>query len=115
MTSAAEAALKTESLMARLKPCPYAKRIASIVCGRTSTCGLGKVGRMQARIEFGDAELTPEIAPTWGEGSDVYHVTEKCKRLQAVARVRRMTSRIPPSSLRLCFNCEDIMRAQRRG
>ena len=70
---------------------------------------------MQARIEFGDAELTPEIAPTWGEGSDVYHVTEKCTRLQAVARGRRMTSRIPPSSLRLCFNCEDIMRAQRRG
>ena len=71
---------------------------------------------MQPSIPFPDAEkLTPEIPPTWGEGSNVYHVTERCTRLQAVAPARRCTSRIPPSSMRQCFNCEDIMRTKRRG
>ncbi len=84
--------------------------------GRGSSTGMaGRVGGMEARIEFGDVELSPEIAPTWGEGSEVYHVTEKCTRLQAVARKNRMTSKYPPSSMRQCFNCEDILRAQRRG
>jgi hypothetical protein len=70
---------------------------------------------MQPVIPFPDRELNPEIPPTWGEGSEVYHTTERCNRLRAVAPTRRRSSRLPPSSMRLCFNCEDIIRAMRRG
>jgi hypothetical protein len=71
---------------------------------------------MQPSIPFPDEQsLTPEIPPTWGEGASVFHITEKCTRLQAIEPKRRRTSRVPPSTLRQCFNCEDIMRAQRRG
>jgi hypothetical protein len=60
-------------------------------------------------------ELTPEIPPTWCEGSDVYHTTEKCNRLQAIHRNRRIKANKPPVSLRPCFNCEDIIRTKRSG
>jgi len=62
-------------------------------------------------------DLTPEIPPTWCEGSDVFHTTEKCKRLQAIPRGRRITDHSggPGHGLRQCFNCEDIIRAKRAG
>ena len=70
---------------------------------------------MQARLEFpGYAELTPEIPPTWSAESDVFHTTEKCTRLQAIPRNRREKGK-PGKGRRLCFNCEDILRAKRSG
>jgi hypothetical protein len=62
-------------------------------------------------------DLTPEIPPTWCEGSDVFHTVEKCNRLQAIPRdkrIRYMTGKAAPG-LRQCFNCEDIVRAKRAG
>jgi hypothetical protein len=62
-------------------------------------------------------ELTPEIPPTWCEGSSVFHITEKCSRLKAIPqakRVRYMSGK-PAPGLRQCFNCEDIIRAKRLG
>ena len=59
-------------------------------------------------------ELTPEIAPTWSEGSDVFHITEKCKRLKAILPNNRITGK-PGISLRQCFTCEDIIRTKRSG
>lgn len=62
-------------------------------------------------------DLTPEIPPTWCEGSEVFHTTEKCTRLQAIPRPKRIryTSGKPAPHLRQCFNCEDIIRAKRLG
>jgi hypothetical protein len=57
-------------------------------------------------------DLTPEIPPTWCDGSDVFHTTEKCSRLQTIHRNKRITGK-PGYSLRQCFNCEDIIRAKR--
>jgi hypothetical protein len=61
---------------------------------------------------FGEDE---ELPPTWAEGSDVYHVTEKCTRLRTIRKNRRVQSKTPPSWMRPCFNCEDIVRAKRLG
>lgn len=58
--------------------------------------------------------LTPEIAPTWGLASDVFHITEKCSRLQAIHPNNRLTGR-PGIAMRQCFNCEDIIRTKRSG
>jgi hypothetical protein len=62
-------------------------------------------------------DLTPEIPPTWCEGSDVFHTTEKCTRLQAIPRSKRVRylSGKPAVGLRQCFNCEDIIRSKRAG
>jgi hypothetical protein len=62
-------------------------------------------------------DLTPEIPPTWCEGSDVFHTTEKCTRLQAIPTVKRVRymSGKAADGLRQCFNCEDIIRAKRAG
>jgi hypothetical protein len=59
-------------------------------------------------------DLTPEIPPTWSEGSEVFHTTEKCTRLQAIQRNKRLTGK-PGVAMRQCFNCEDIIRAKRLG
>jgi hypothetical protein len=59
-------------------------------------------------------DLTPEIPPTWCEGSEVFHTTEKCTRLQAIQRNKRVTGK-PGVAMRQCFNCEDIIRAKRLG
>jgi hypothetical protein len=59
-------------------------------------------------------DLTPEIPPTWSEGAAVFHITEKCTRLQAIHRNRRITGK-PNRSMRQCFNCEDIIRTKRAG
>ncbi len=70
---------------------------------------------MQPSLLFPDQpDLSPEIPPTWAEDSDVYHTSERCNRLQAIQRNRRVTGR-PGVKLRLCFNCEDIRRAKRGG
>ncbi len=55
-----------------------------------------------------------ELPPTWTEGSDVYHTIERCTRLQAIRRNRRITGK-PGTAMRLCFNCDDIIRAKRSG
>ena len=60
-------------------------------------------------------ELTPEIPPTWCEGSDVFHTIEKCNRLRAIPRNRRIKANKEPIGLRLCHNCEDIIRTKRSG
>lgn len=59
-------------------------------------------------------ELTPEIPPTWAEQSDIFHITERCKRLQAIHNNRRITGK-PGVKMRQCFNCEDIIRTKRSG
>ena len=70
---------------------------------------------MQPSIPFPDQQnLTPEIPPTWAEGSGVYHVCERCTRLRVIPKSKRLTGK-PHSGLRQCFNCEDIIRAKRRG
>ena len=61
-----------------------------------------------------EPELTPEIPPTWCEGSEVYHLTEKCSRLKAIQRNKRVSGK-PGVAMRQCFNCEDIIRAKRLG
>jgi hypothetical protein len=73
---------------------------------------------MQPALLFPDhPDLTPEIPPTWCEGSDVFHTIEKCTRLQAIPVKKRITymSGKPADGLRHCFNCEDIIRAKRAG
>ena len=81
-----------------------------------STAGEDNVKEMQPSLSFPDqSDWTPEIPPTWADGSDVFHVTERCNRLRAIPKGKRLTSRIPPRALRQCFNCEDIMRAMRKG
>ncbi len=55
-----------------------------------------------------------ELPPTWTEGSSIYHTTEKCTRLQAIRRNRRVSGK-PGVSMRLCFNCDDIIRTKRSG
>jgi hypothetical protein len=70
---------------------------------------------MQPSIPFPDQEdLSPQIPPTWAEASDVFHISERCGRLRMIAKSKRITGR-PHSKLRQCFNCEDIIRAKRRG
>jgi hypothetical protein len=73
---------------------------------------------MQPMLLFPEQpDLTPEIPPTWCEGSDVFHTTEKCNRLQTIPQNKRITymSGEAASGLRQCFNCEDIIRAKRAG
>ena len=55
-----------------------------------------------------------ELPPTWSEGSLIFHITEKCQRLQAIRRNRRITGR-PGAAMRQCFHCEDIIRTKRSG
>lgn len=70
---------------------------------------------MQPTIPFPDQDkLTPEIPPTWAEDSAVYHTSERCTRLRVIPKSKRITGK-PNSKLRHCFNCEDIIRAKRRG
>jgi hypothetical protein len=70
---------------------------------------------MQPSIPFPDQEdLSPQIPPTWAEASDVFHISERCGRLRMIPKSKRITGR-PHSKLRQCFNCEDIIRAKRRG
>ncbi len=59
-------------------------------------------------------EEEEELPPTWVDGSEVFHTTEKCQRLQAIPRNRRVSGK-PGVKLRLCFNCEDIVRTKRSG
>jgi hypothetical protein len=59
-------------------------------------------------------DLTPEIPPTWAEGSDVFHITDKCNRLQSIHLNNRVTGK-PGVAMRQCFNCEDIIRTKRSG
>lgn len=54
------------------------------------------------------------LPPTWVEGSAVFHTTERCQRLPAIPRNRRVSGK-PGVRLRLCFNCEDIARTKRSG
>jgi hypothetical protein len=56
----------------------------------------------------------PELPPTWSEGSLVFHTTQKCQRLQAIKRNKRITGK-PGIAMRQCFNCEDIVRTKRSG
>ncbi len=62
-------------------------------------------------------DLTPEIPPTWYEGSVVFHTIEKCTRLQSIPRNKRIqyASGKAAPGLRQCFNCEDILRVKRAG
>ena len=59
---------------------------------------------------FGEA---PELPPTWSEGSRIFHTTEKCTRLQAIRRNRRVTGN--PGLRDHCLNCLDIVSTKRRG
>ncbi len=72
----------------------------------------------QPSLQFPDQpDLSPEIPPTWCEGSEVFHTTEKCTRLKAIPRNKRIrySTGKPAPGLRLCFNCEDIIRTKRAG
>jgi hypothetical protein len=73
---------------------------------------------MQPMLLFPEQpDLTPEIPPTWCDGSEVFHTTEKCSRLQVIPQSKRISYRSgkPAAGLRQCFNCEDIIRAKRLG
>jgi hypothetical protein len=72
---------------------------------------MSEAAKERAGSLFGE-EL--ELPPTWSEGSEVFHTTEKCNRLQAIRRNRRVTGK-PGVRMRLCFNCEDIVRTKRSG
>jgi hypothetical protein len=70
---------------------------------------------MQSMLLFPEQpDLTPEIPPTRSGDGDVFHITEKCSRLQAIHAVNRVTGK-PNRSMRQCFNCEDIIHAKRAG
>jgi hypothetical protein len=60
---------------------------------------------------FGDE---PEVPPTWSENSDVFHTAGSCNRLKAIRKNKRITGK-PGVKMRLCFNCEDIIRTKRAG
>jgi hypothetical protein len=82
---------------------------------RSSTEPAGRLDNVQPSIPFPDNdELTPEIPPTWTEGSEVFHITERCGRLRVIPKAKRVSGK-PHSKLRQCFNCEDIIRTKRRG
>ena len=55
----------------------------------------------------------PELPPTWSEHSRIFHTTEKCTRLQAIRRNRRITGN--PGLRDHCLNCLDIVTTKRRG
>ncbi len=55
----------------------------------------------------------PELPPTWSEHSRIFHTTEKCTRLQAIRRNRRITGN--PGLRQHCLNCIDIFSTKRRG
>ena len=61
-------------------------------------------------VHFGDE---PELPPTWSEHSAIFHTTEKCTRLQAIRRNRRITGN--PGLRQHCLNCIDIAATKRRG
>ncbi len=74
--------------------------------------------KMQSASLFTEQpDLTPEIPPTWCEGSSVFHITEKCNRLKSIPPAKRIRylSGKPAPGLRQCFNCEDIIRTKRAG
>ena len=55
----------------------------------------------------------PELPPTWSEHSHIFHTTEKCTRLHAIRRNRRITGN--PGLREHCLNCIDIVNTKRRG
>lgn len=55
----------------------------------------------------------PDLPPTWSENSRTFHTTEKCTRLQAIRRNRRITGN--PGLRDHCLNCLDIVSTKRRG
>ena len=55
----------------------------------------------------------PDLPPTWSEHSRIFHTTEKCTRLQAIRRNRRITGN--PGLRDHCLNCLDIVSTKRRG
>ena len=55
----------------------------------------------------------PDLPPTWSESSRIFHTTEKCTRLQAIRRNRRITGN--PGLRDHCLNCLDIVSTKRRG
>ncbi len=55
----------------------------------------------------------PDLPPTWSEHSRIFHTTEKCTRLQAIRRNRRITGK--PGLRGHCLNCLDIISTKRRG
>ncbi len=55
----------------------------------------------------------PDLPPTWSEHSRIFHTTEKCTRLQAIRRNRRITGN--PGLRDHCLNCLDIVTTKRRG
>jgi hypothetical protein len=54
------------------------------------------------------------MPPTWAEDGRVYHVTPRCNLFQRIRKNRRISG-TPNSTLRQCFNCEDIIRTTRAG
>jgi hypothetical protein len=73
---------------------------------------MSEVVKERAGSLFGE-EL--ELPPTWSEGSEVFHTQEKCSRLREIRKNKRVTSKFPPSWMRLCFICVDIVRTKRSG
>jgi hypothetical protein len=70
---------------------------------------------MQRTLHFPDQPLlASETPPTWCEGGEVFHITNKCSHLKAIRKNRRITGK-PGSTMRQCFNCEDIIRTKRSG
>ena len=55
----------------------------------------------------------PDLPPTWSEHSRIFHTTEKCTRLQAIRRNRRISGN--PGLRAHCLNCLDIVATRRRG
>jgi hypothetical protein len=81
----------------------------------SSTEPARRLDNVQPSIPFADNdELTPEIPPTWTEGSAVFHITGRCGRLRVIPKSKRISGK-PHGKLRQCFNCEDIIRTKRRG
>ncbi len=69
-----------------------------------------RTGAPVADPQFGEE---PDLPPTWSEGSRIFHTTEKCTRLQAIRRNRRVTGN--PGLRDHCLNCLDIVSTKRRG
>ena len=88
--------------------------IATVGRGRVFANAYSGSDVLTATLFPTEPELTPEIPPTWCEGSEVYHITEKCSRLKAIQRNKRVSGK-PGVAMRQCFNCEDIIRAKRLG
>ena len=59
-------------------------------------------------------EQDTTLPPTWVDGAEVYHTVAQCSRLREIRRNRRLTGK-PGVKMRLCWVCEDILRAKRSG